>query len=289
LPELAYRSAGEGPPLLLVHGGGEDIGLLTPQAEAFAAAGYRVIWYDRRGTGASTRDGWPDGGVAVHADDAAALLRALDAVPATVLGFSSGAVVALELAARHLEVVTEVVAWEPPALGVLPDGAALHDQIMAPLEAHLAAHPGDWVGAYCVFLELTSDGEADLTTPTARRMARNAETMLRDDARIITRHGFAPGELPPDRVTVAIGGDAGPLHIAIAQYLQAQLGRPTLLVEEADDHEVYLDRPEVLVGALAGRARAPGPGAPAPGSPLREAPCREGPLIKAQMSLPKIH
>jgi pimeloyl-ACP methyl ester carboxylesterase len=251
LPDLAYRSAGEGPPLLLVHGGGEDIGLLAPQAEAFATAGHRVVWYDRRGTGASTREGWPDGGVAAHADDAAALLRALDAAPATVLGFSSGAVIALALAARHPEVVSEVVAWEPAALGVPPDAAALHAQVMAPLEAHLAARPGDWVGAYCVFLEMTSDGAADRSTPTVRRMARNAEAMLRDDARIITRHGFAPGELPADRVTVAVGGGASPLHVAIVQCLEAQLGRPTLVVEEADEHEVYLHRPGVLVAALA--------------------------------------
>lgn len=252
MTELAYRCIGEGSPLLLVHGGGEDIGLLTPQAEAFAAAGHRVLWYDRRGTGASTRDQWPDGGVAAHADDAAALLRAVDAAPATVLGFSSGGVVALALAARHPDVVSEVVAWEPAALGVLPEGDALHAQVMAPLEAHLAANPGDWMGAYCVFHEMTSDGKADLTTPTARRMARNAEAMLRDDARIITRHGFAPGELPADRVTVAVGGGASPLHVAIAQCLEARLGRPTLLVEDADEHEVYLHRPEVLVAALAG-------------------------------------
>jgi hypothetical protein len=148
-------------------------------------------------------------------------------------------------------VVSEVVAWEPAALGVLPDAAALHAQVMAPLEAHLAARPGDWVGAYCVFLEMTSDGAADRSTPTVRRMARNAEAMLRDDARIITRHGFAPGELPADRVTVAVGGGASPLHVAIAQCLEAQLGRPTLVVEEADEHEVYLHRPGVLVAALA--------------------------------------
>ena len=55
-----------------------------------------------------------------HADDAAALLRELDAAPATVLGFSSGGVIALALAARHPDVVTEAIAWEPAALGMLP-------------------------------------------------------------------------------------------------------------------------------------------------------------------------
>jgi hypothetical protein len=50
---------------------------------------------------------------------------------------------------------------------------------------------------------------------------------------------------------VAVGGGASPLHVAIAQYLEAQLGRPILVVEEADEHEVYLHRPGVLVAALA--------------------------------------
>lgn len=131
---LAHHTAGDGPPLLLVHGGAEDAGMLTPQAEAFAARGRRVIWYDRWGTGASTRDGWPDGGVEQHAD-AAALLRSHDAAPATVMGFSSGGVIALALAARHPDVVAEAIAWEPAALGVLPDGAELHAAVQAPIEA----------------------------------------------------------------------------------------------------------------------------------------------------------
>ena len=78
---LSFRVAGTGPPVLLVHGGAEDLGMLSPQAEAFAARGRRAIWYDRRGTGGSTREEWPDGGVAGHADHAARLLADLDAAP----------------------------------------------------------------------------------------------------------------------------------------------------------------------------------------------------------------
>ncbi len=248
---LAYRTAGSGRPLLLVHGGAEDADLLTPQAEAFAAQGHRVIWYDRRGTGASTRDGWPGGGVAQHADDAADLLRTLDAAPATVLGFSSGGVIALALAARHPDLVVEAIAWEPPALGMLPGGLALHAEIMAPLEAHLDAHPDDWAGAFAAFLDLSSGGAADLSAPVVRQMMRNAEAMLRDDARLITRHEFAPGELPAERVTVAIGKGSEPLHSSIADRLADLLGKPTFVVDDADEHEVYLHRPEVLATALA--------------------------------------
>jgi pimeloyl-ACP methyl ester carboxylesterase len=249
---LAYRTAGDGAPLLLVHGGAEDAAMLTPQAEAFAAQGRRVIWYDRRGTGASTRDGWPHGGVAQHADDAAALVRALDAVPATVLGFSSGGVVALALAARHPEVVTEVVAWEPAALGMLPDGASLHAEVMAPIEAHLADRPDDWEGGFAVMLDVLSEGRVDLDLPIVRAQAVNAEAALRDDARVITAHAFAPGELPRDMVTIAVGRGAGPVHAAIADRLVAELARPVLVVDGADEHEIYLSRPEVLAAALSG-------------------------------------
>jgi pimeloyl-ACP methyl ester carboxylesterase len=256
---LSFHTAGDGPPLLLLHGGAEDAGMLAPQAEAFARRGRRVVWYDRRGTGASTREGWPEGGVNRHADDAAALLRDLDAAPATVLGFSSGGVIALALAARHPAVVAEAIAWEPAAVGVLPGGAALHAQVMAPIEAHLAAHPDDWPGAYAVMLGVLSEGRADLDSPAVRAMAVNAEAALRDDARIITRHAFAAGELPADRVTVAVGSGTSPLHAAIAERLAAELGRPPLVVAAADDHEVYLSRPEVLAEALANRWPAGAP------------------------------
>jgi len=250
---LAHSSVGDGPTLLLVHGAAEDARMLAPQAAAFAARGRRVITYDRRGTGSSTREGWPDGGVARHADDAAALLRSLGAAPAAVLGLSSGGVVALALAARHPDVVTEVVAWEPAALGMLPGAAEMHAGITAPIDAHLAARPGDWAGAYDVMLGVLSDGDVDLGSPAVAAQRVNAEAALRDDARIITLHAFAPGELPADRVSVAVGTGVSPLLAAVAETLEAELGRPALVVADADEHEIYLTRPEVLAAALAGR------------------------------------
>jgi hypothetical protein len=78
----------------------------------------------------------------------------------------------------------------------------------------------------------------------------NAEPSLRDDARIITRHSFAPGELRSDLITVAVGKGTSPLHAAIAERLEQEVGRPVLVVEDADEHEIYLTRPDVLAAAL---------------------------------------
>jgi pimeloyl-ACP methyl ester carboxylesterase len=60
----------------------------------------------------------------VHGDDAERLLAALGAGPAYVLGCSGGALIGLDLAARHPEWVDTLVAHEPPAMNLLPDGAA---------------------------------------------------------------------------------------------------------------------------------------------------------------------
>jgi len=248
--DLNVRTVGAGAPMLLVHGAAEDVGMLAPQAEAFAARGRRVLWYDRRGTGASTRQGWPDGGVEQHADDAAELLRHFGGVPAEVVGFSSGGVVAMALAVRHPAMVTRVLAWEPAAVGMLAEGPALHAELMTPIEEYLADHPEDWTGAYAVVLQVLSEGRADLDSPAVRRQMVNAEPALRDDARVITRHTFAPGELRSDHITVAVGKGTSPLHAAIAERLEQEVGRPALVVDEADEHEIYLTRPEVLAAAL---------------------------------------
>jgi pimeloyl-ACP methyl ester carboxylesterase len=251
---LAFHTAGSGGgTVLLIHGGAEDAELLTPQAMAIAGQGREVIWYDRRGTGASTRDGWPGGGADQHADDAAGLLRDLRAAPATVLGFSSGGIVAFALAARHPDLVAEAVAWEPPVVAALPGGLDIHASLMAPVEARLRAHPGDWPGAYLVMLDAISGGTADPDAPAVKRMMANAEAIVRDDGPLITRRGFAPGELPAGRVTVAVGERPDPTHQAIAEALAPLTGRPYQRVSGADDHEIYLDRPEVLATWLASR------------------------------------
>jgi len=245
---LPYRTVGDGAPLLLVHGAAEDVGMLEPQANAFAAAGRRVAWYDRRGTGGSPRDGWPRGGVAQHADDAAAIVRALGGT-AQVMGFSSGGVVAMALANRHPDLDVDILAWEPAAIAALEGGLAMHDEIMKPIEAHLDEHPDDWTGAYAVMLDLISGGQADLASAAVAAQMVNAEAAVRDDARIITRHDFAAGSLPSGRVRLARGGAVSELHAGVIERLSAAHDLTTVIVDAALDHEVYLLDPEVLAAA----------------------------------------
>src|SRR5919197_866238 len=97
---LAFVERGEGPAVLLVHG----------------------IAYDRRGYGASGAPE-PYGGTTVEeqAEDAGALLRALDAHPAVVCGDGFGALVALDLLRRHGALVRGVVLCNPPLFALVPE------------------------------------------------------------------------------------------------------------------------------------------------------------------------
>lgn len=111
---LYYRESGYGSPLLLIHGSGAnaDVGV---DAVRLLAQHHRVISYDRRGHSRSGSQPAPlSGYLQQQARDAAALLMALDAAPATVVGWSMGGVIALCLALEHPELVARLVLAEPP-------------------------------------------------------------------------------------------------------------------------------------------------------------------------------
>jgi len=242
---LPFRTVGAGPVLLLIHGAAEDAEMLEPLARAFAGVSRRVAWYDRRGTGATPRAGWPAGGVAQHADDAAAIVRELGGT-AQVMGFSSGGVVAMAMADRHPDLDINVIAWEPAAIAATEGGLQIHDEIMQPIEAYLDEHPDDWTGAFAAMLEIISQGHADLASAAVAAQMANAESAVRDDARIITRHELTPGSISPQRVRLAHGKGVSDLHAGIIGRLVADYGLRTVVVDAALDHEVYLSEPEVL-------------------------------------------
>ena len=87
--ELYYEDHGTGPTVVLVHGWPLDSRSWEPQLFPLLAAGYRVITYDRRGFGRSSR---PTGGYDFDtlAADLDMLLTKLDVRDATLIGFSLG-------------------------------------------------------------------------------------------------------------------------------------------------------------------------------------------------------
>jgi non-heme chloroperoxidase len=87
--ELYYEDHGSGPVVVLLHGWPVDSRSWEPQVHPLLAAGFRVITYDRRGFGRSSR---PTAGYDFDtlAADLDGLLTALDLHEVTLIGFSLG-------------------------------------------------------------------------------------------------------------------------------------------------------------------------------------------------------
>src|SRR5580704_1607951 len=110
--QLRYEILGErGPFLALQPGGRRGLVAVKPLGEKIAEAGFRVIVYDRRNTGASTVaiDGEAEN--ELWADDLHALLEQLDALPAYIGGSSSGCRLAMILALRRPADVRGLLLW----------------------------------------------------------------------------------------------------------------------------------------------------------------------------------
>lgn len=113
---LHYEQQGDGVPILCIHGAGSSGAVWASAARELGRHG-RAIVYDRRGSHRSERPEPYETDLRQQAEDAAALLEALDAAPAIVIGRSYGGEVAIELALRRPESVR--------ALAVLEAGESL--------------------------------------------------------------------------------------------------------------------------------------------------------------------
>lgn len=117
--EIAYTKVGSGPALIVVCGATQFRAFdssLAVLADLLAPK-FTVITYDRRGRGESS-DTLPFSPQR-EIEDIAALIEGPAGGRASILGYSSGAVVALEAAAAGLP-IDKVVMYEPPFM--LPEG-----------------------------------------------------------------------------------------------------------------------------------------------------------------------
>lgn len=102
---VAYRAAGQGDPVVLIHGLGQDHGIWGTIQDAWPDA--RTLAYDLRGHGSTTL-GVPEGTLAQLGSDLVGLLERVG--PATCVGFSLGGSVALWAASERPDLVVAVVA-----------------------------------------------------------------------------------------------------------------------------------------------------------------------------------
>lgn len=105
--ELFYTKQGSGPPLLLLHGNGEDGTYFVHQIEEFSRD-FTVCAIDTRGHGRSPRGTAPFT-ISQFAEDLLAFMDKHGLAQADILGFSDGGNIALTFALRHPDRVRRLI------------------------------------------------------------------------------------------------------------------------------------------------------------------------------------
>lgn len=114
--EFSVEEVGAGEIIILVHGSASDRRIWTQPAEDLSSD-FHVISYSRRFH-------WPNQKIAPgedysmrqHVDDLKSLVKYFSDGPVHLVGHSYGALVCLELAVQHPELIRKMVLAEPPAI-----------------------------------------------------------------------------------------------------------------------------------------------------------------------------
>jgi pimeloyl-ACP methyl ester carboxylesterase len=183
---LYYEVYGElgASPLLLIPGAFMATGSMASWVAAFAGR-RAVIIFDQQGHG-RTPDAPRTMSYEQFADDAAALLRALEVPRADVLGYSQGGAVALQLASRHPGLVGKVVpvsaayrrdGWHPSDLADI-EGLSAGAFAGTPVEKAFLEHTPD-AAAFAAYVEkMKVLGINDHHMTDAQVSAMTAPTMV---------------------------------------------------------------------------------------------------------------
>jgi pimeloyl-ACP methyl ester carboxylesterase len=214
---LHYEERGAGAAILGIHGSLSSADLWSAAAATLATRG-RAIVYDRRGCSRSERPRPFVTSVRQQADDAAALIEALGAAPAIVVGRSYGADIAMELGLRRPDLVR--------GLALLEGGEALFEpgrRWLAGLEAAVVAAGPDRAAETLMRVVLGDGGWEGLPDAVRAIFAGNGEALIAE-----FRGGYL--QATPEQL--------------------AAIDRPILLVSAADSPAPFAEATALLAGAI---------------------------------------
>ena len=245
---IHYDKSGDGEPILFVHGSFGHGDVWAEQARRLSERN-TCVRYDRRGHSRSSRGAAPLS-AARHADDAAALIEALDLAPCLLVTSSYGSVIGCEVARRHPALLRGVVLNEPPLFSLDPEsGRRLMADIKPTIDQAIATSgPRAGVDA---FLSQVCPGLWALCDEVAKdRYRANAEIGFADMAAPSSDLGArALGSI--DVPALVLSGTAShPTLPAIARQLAAALPNARF-VELADcGHVGYAEQPDAFFAAV---------------------------------------
>jgi esterase len=219
---LYYEEHGSGPPIVGIHGAGSSAAFWADAAPELARRG-RTILYDRRGHFRSERPEPYATNVHEQADDAAALIDALDGAPAILIGRSYGGAIAIDLALRYPDRVRAVVQLEGDG-GVTLSPTSMRElaELSVPLFAAAETDP-DTAGETLVRLAFGAEAWEGLPGPVKEIFTANGPAAVAD-----LRGGY------PD--------------VTVEQL--ASIDKPTLLVGAKDSQFDYRELIEIVADAM---------------------------------------
>ncbi len=246
---IAAESHGDGRALVVVSGALFGARLWTSTVQVLARE--RCVYVmDRRGRGNSGDS--PLYAPERELEDILALLRAIPG-PLDLLGHSSGALLSLQVAARHPDKLERLIAYEPPVFFDAADRIA--EDLPERLDALLAAGQRE-LAVETFFREGPRTTESDLQAmrsgPAWSQMVSVLAHTLSYDSRVQRAFSLDWADLASVGLpTLMLTGGASPRRmIAGAQTLTARLPNARAVVLDGQQHMAMLTAPAAFAAAV---------------------------------------
>jgi pimeloyl-ACP methyl ester carboxylesterase len=256
--EVAYQRIGEGPPLVFVHGAGDDGRIWQPQLAALADE-FTVVAWDEPGAGRSS-DLPVEFALEDYAHCLAAVVEDVGLGPAHIAGLSWGGTVAQELYRHHAGLVATLIlidtyaGWRGSlsAEELRARVRGVREMLAAPPDELDLTFPGLFAGdPPAEFVSLLEEIAADVR-PEA--LARQLSIMAATDQRDLLPQIVVP--------TLLIWGELDERSpIRIAHQLEDAIPDTELVVIPGAGHLSNLEKPEMINEAIREFCRVRSPGA----------------------------
>jgi pimeloyl-ACP methyl ester carboxylesterase len=247
--ELHVEGSGSGPGVLLVHGTAANLWGDLPE---MLTSDHRVVTYDRRSFGCSTNA--PLANLRRHTQDAAGVLESFTEGPSTVVGWSFGGLIALDLAATRPELVSGVVIIEAPLFERWPRPDLIRGIVAAKFQA-ARGRPREGADRFLRWaLKRRGEGNDLDRLPVAWR-----EAMLANAAAILREIDSGTGERELGEGAIAdilcpvrwlYGDRSARTFEKAARRAQSHIAQVTIVPVARAGHVIQFDRPDAVAEAV---------------------------------------
>ena len=251
---------GDGPPVVLVHAGIVDLRSWDPLVPGLVAAGYRAVRYDARGFGRSETE---DVAFSNRAD-LVAVLDALGIARAALVGNSRGGQIAFDTAIEYADRIVAVVGAGAGLGGFEGTTTPEETALLEAMERLEAQNPADVDAIVALDLQLWVAGPGrplDRVPMIVREQVAAMDRIVASPAHVWGR----PIVLDPPAAArledlhcpvLAIAGALDVSDVAeTARHLEAHAPVARAVIVPDVAHLIGMERPDLLVGLIAGFLR----------------------------------